>query len=194
MSLPTPPSFPPEARGLARRYAGLEAGLRRAIDRVAAAACPACPSPCCRVHYCRETARNPWYRFVHEAAGGAPPPPDWETRRDAFGLGPRGCEIRAGRYAFCYSYNCPRLLGTLPDSRRGAFQELSDLLLAVNRLPGGRLLHELADSHPLRPGDLEALDRSVAAAAQRLQDLLSRFPADPTPASATGQAHQKGNP
>ncbi|MBE0618238.1 MAG: hypothetical protein IH608_09975 [Proteobacteria bacterium] len=193
MALPTSPSFPPGAKAIARAYASLEGGLRRVIDRVAAAACPRCASPCCRVHYCRETARNPWYRFVNETAGAFALPADWETRRDPFGLGARGCGIRAGRYAFCYSYNCPRLLATLQAHQRALFQELSDLALSVNRLPNGCLLHEIRTPKALGPAELAAIAMGIGEAGQRLADLENCLSArDPTPAPATRQAHPKG--
>jgi len=182
-------SFPPRAVELAERYAQLENRLRDAIDAVTSVVCPDCAMPCCRVHYCRETARNPWYRFVNRVAGPFAIPADWSTRRDAFGLGPRGCGIRAGRYVFCYSFNCRRLLEALGKDGRQAFQELSDLLLAVNRLPRGRLLHELRCAEEMSAEDLESVSRALADACSRLQDLLpGRGPGDRTASPLTPQA------
>ncbi len=154
--------------------------MRGCIDPVAGRVCPKCETPCCRVHYCRETARNPWYRFVGETAGGFAMPGDWLLRRDPFGLGDAGCSIRAGRYAFCYSYNCRRILESLPASARAVFQEVSDLLLAPNRLPGGRLLHEVRRPEELREQDLKCIAGEVTEALDRLPRLRARL-FDPTP-------------
>jgi len=172
---PSPVSFPPHAVAVAKGYAQLEGDLRAAIDAAAAGVCPTCQAPCCRAHYCRETARNPWYAFVNQVAGAFPVPPDWADRRDAFGLGPQGCAIRAGRYVFCYSYNCRRLLAAVTDGDRSAFQELSDALLAANRLPGGRFLHEMRRSDDLSTDDLQEVDRSVREARSRVRRLRQRI-------------------
>jgi hypothetical protein len=146
--------------------------MRAVIDSVAAAVCPSCRSTCCRHHYCRPTARNPWYAFVNRLAGTFEVPDGWERRRDAFGLGSGGCRIRAGRYVFCYSYNCPRLLAALPgEPSRRAFEELSDLLLPSNRLPDGRLLHELRSGEQLTEEHLHHIETAAAAAARRLETL-----------------------
>jgi hypothetical protein len=143
------------------------------------------------VHYCRETARNPWYAYVHRQAGLAAVPEDWRRRRTPFGLGPRGCEIRAGRYVFCYSYNCRRLLESLRgNGGREAFQQLSDLLLPVNRLPGGRLLHEPKTAGSLTAADLAHITTSVDLALARLtllEPLLVNAHDEPTAAPYTPQ-------
>ncbi|MBI5018216.1 MAG: hypothetical protein HZB55_22350 [Deltaproteobacteria bacterium] len=163
--------------------------MRAVIDSVAARVCPSCASPCCRYHYCRPTARNPWYAFVNHVAGTFEVPEDWERRRDAFGLGRGGCEIRAGRYVFCYSYNCPRMLAALPgDPARRAFEELSDLLLAANRLPEGRLLHELGPGDSLTSDHLRHIETATAAAARRLDPLtegISHPPRWPRPGGSS---------
>jgi hypothetical protein len=171
---PSTVSFPHRAVAIAERYSRLESDLREAIDAVATTVCAACEAPCCRVHYCRETARNPWYRFVNQVAGRFRVPADWETRRDAFGLGPRGCDIRSGRYVFCYSFNCRRLLAAVETGEREGFQALSDLLLTVNRLPRGRLLHELRRADDLDAEDLGAVNRALRHARRRLQRLRRR--------------------
>jgi hypothetical protein len=160
------------ARRAALLYAELEERIRELIDSVAAEVCPACLSPCCRYHYCRPTARNPWYAFINEVAGSFAVPEEWERRRDPFGLGSGGCRIRAGRYVFCYSYNCPRLLAALPagESRR-AFVAVSELLLPANRLPGGRLLHELGEADGLTAKDLDHLASAVVDAGRQLEAL-----------------------
>lgn len=173
------PSFP--ALAAARAYAALEAAVRDRIDRLAARVCPGCPSPCCRSCYCRRTFENPWYRWVNRVAAPLAPPPDWRETRHPFGLGPRGCEIRAGRYVFCYSYNCRRLLGALETrGARRAFQALSDLLLHPNRLPDGRLLHELGPGARLSRGDVEEIGRRVAEARQALSALEASGMLTPT--------------
>ena len=53
-----------------------------------------------------------------------------------------------------------------------AFQELSDLLLPANRLPGGRLLHELSQGKSLSTADLRHILREIEQAARRLVELL----------------------
>lgn len=195
MSVSSSPVPSLQARDVALRYAALERFVRRQIDRVAFVVCPRCGSPCCRSHYCRETGRNPWYRFVAETAGGFALPGDWAARRDPFGLGAGGCEIQAGRYVFCYSYNCPRLLSALPEAGRVPFQELSDLLLAANRLPGGRSLHEVRRLEELGTQDMEAIDREVQEALRRAEVLTGRIAQfDPTPHPEGRQGPPRGNP
>ncbi len=193
MSSSSPDSFPPAARAVARAFARLEARVRDCIDPLAARVCPTCPNPCCRGHYCRETARNPWYRFVSELAGGFEMPRDWPLRRDPFGLGEGGCSIRAGRYVFCYSYNCRRILECLPSSARAAFQEVSDLLLGPNRLPGGRLLHEVRRRSEIGERDLRRIAREVAEALDRLPRLRAVL-VDPTPPPEGLQECGRRNP
>jgi hypothetical protein len=178
---------------VARAYARLEALVRECIDPVAGRVCPTCPNPCCRGHYCRETARNPWYRFVGELAGGFEMPRDALLRRDPFGLGEAGCSIRAGRYAFCYSYNCRRILESLSCPARAAFQEVSDLLLAPNRLPGGRLLHEVRRCEEIGERDLLRIAREVTQALDRLPRLRA-FLVDPTPPPEGLQECGRRNP
>ncbi len=189
------PEFPflPRARPVARRYARLEARLRDVIDPWARVACPACGRSCCRVAYCRATLDNPWYAFVRGEAGGAPLPADAAERKDPFGLGPRGCAVRAGRYVYCYSYNCPRLLGVVPaGSRRRAFRDASDLLRVVNRLPGGRLLHELRDPADLSPRDLSAIDAACGRALERLARLAETVGSpNRTPQETASQAREE---
>lgn len=183
MSFARDSSFPPGADRVAEAYAALEGRLRRVIDRAASRVCPGCPSPCCRFWYCREVALNPWYAFVNRAAGSFRTPRDWSRRRDPFGLGAGGCAIRSGRYVFCYSYNCRRLLASLPSpAERAAFEELSGLLLPVNRLPGGRLLSELRDPEDLSETDLGEMGRTLADAFRRLAELELLLPGyvDPT--------------
>ncbi len=175
---------------MARRYARLEARLRDVIDPWARKACPECGRSCCRGAYCRATLRNPWYAFVRSEAGGAPLPA--AAGEDPFGLGPRGCEVRAGRYVYCYSYNCPRLLGVVPAGRRRAFQDASDLLRAVNRLPGGRLLHELRDPADLSPADLSAIGAACDRALERLARLAETVGSpDRTPPETAPQAREE---
>jgi len=189
---PSPASFPPGASALAESYARLEDDLRGAIDGVTARVCPDCDAPCCRAHYCRETARNPWYRLVNWTGCHFPVPADWGARRDPFGLGPRGCAIRSGRYVFCYSFNCRRVLAALEETSREEFQELSDLLLAVNRLPRGRFLHEVRRSEELTAEDLQAMDRALVAVRLRLSRLrpklhLADRTSPPQPPQADGR-------
>lgn len=167
-------TFSPAWTELARRYAAVEERVRRSVEALTSRVCPRCPSPCCRACYCRESALNPWYSFVGTVAGRFRPPPDWRTRRHPFGLGAEGCEIRAGRYVFCSSYTCRRLREALPEkSRREAFQELSDLLLPANRLPGGLLLHELRDPAALDYRARRHLDEALAEARRRLPRLAA---------------------
>ncbi len=146
--------------------------MRVVIDRVGGRVCPGCGRLCCRGHYCRATALNPWYGFVHRSAGGPELPADAATRRDPFALGARGCELRAGRYVFCYSYNCPLIRSFVAERGVGdVFQELSDLLLPANRLPGGRLLHERTMGEVLTAADLRHILTEVERAARRLEQL-----------------------
>lgn len=175
------------------RYAELERRLRRTIDGLTRRVCPACPRPCCRAVYCRETLRTPWYAWVRRLAGGGPVPPDWARRRDPFGVGATGCELRAGRYVFCYSFNCRRLLSALPDAdARRALQALSDALLPAHRLPGGRLLHEVRALAQLDREDLAHIETCLDAAAARLpgweRRLAGVLPPDRTPPAPGGQA------
>ncbi|HSH68591.1 MAG TPA: hypothetical protein VK997_01645 [Deferrisomatales bacterium] len=161
-----------EAVAAAGAYARLERQLRGVIDRVGRRVCPGCGRLCCRGYYCRATAVNPWYAFVHRSAGGAELPADAAIRRDPFALGARGCELRAGRYVFCYSYNCPLIRSFVGERGVGdVFQEVSDLLLAANRLPGGRLLHERAATDVLTAADLRHILAEVEGAARRLEQL-----------------------
>jgi hypothetical protein len=169
-----------QATAAARSYARLEVEVRRAIETLTARVCPGCASLCCRVTYCREAALNPWYAFVNRTAGRFALPADWSTRRDPFGLGPSGCDIRAGRYVFCTSYTCRRLREALPaGGPREAFQELSDLLLPANRLPGGRLLHELRRPEDLGRDDVGSIATAVARASERLRSLVARADVPP---------------
>lgn len=171
--------------------------MRRLIDPVTAAVCPACPLPCCRFWYCREVARNPWSAFVNRVAGGFRVPGDWDRRRDPFGLGDAGCAVRAGRYVFCYSYNCRRILGALPSAdAREAFREVSELLLPANRLPEGRLLSELGDPAALSAADLDAVARALTDAERRLAALARRLdpPGDPTVAVSDPQGGSRSLP
>jgi hypothetical protein len=165
--------------------------MRAVIDPVAGRVCPGCGRLCCRGHYCRVTAANPWYGLVHRVGGGAPLPADAATRRDPFALGPGGCELRAGRYTFCYSYNCPLIRTYTVERGVGdAFQEFSDLLLPANRLPGGRLLHELGAGGDLSLADLRHIRTAVAGAVRRagqLRPLLERA-LDPSSPSGPAQA------
>ncbi|MHB8763842.1 MAG: hypothetical protein ACYDA8_05830 [Deferrisomatales bacterium] len=186
------PYLPSSYRPVAVAYARLEARVRMSIDALGRRVCPGCPSPCCRVQYCRATARNPWYAFVAQAGGLPPLPADWAERRDPFGLAADGCWVRAGRYVFCYSYNCRRLLEALPaGAPRRAFQDLSDLLLVPNRLPAGRLLHELGSPGALGLADVESIGRAVVEAEARLPRLEAALAAfiDPTPPPPGRQAH-----
>lgn len=178
---------------MAARYGALEGALRRVIDALGGTVCAPCPSPCCRVHYCRQTALNPWYRLVSRVAVGFRLPPDWEIRRDPFGLGPGGCEIRGGRYLFCYSYNCRRLLAALPgEEARQTWQEWSDLLLPVNRLPGGQFLHELRDPGALRSRDLSWMGARLDEAGERMKGLAGRLARWVAPVPSRCGPHAEG--
>ncbi len=180
------------AHPAARAYADLERALRDAIDPVTRRVCPQCPGSCCRAVYCRAAGRNPWYQWVRQVAAAGELAAGWERRRDPFGLGAGGCTVRAGRYVFCYSFNCRRLLEALPGSAaRAAFQELSELLLPVNRLPGGRLLHELRRPEELTEADLRHLAGAVTVARSRLGELPSRFCTDGTPPGEGPQAARR---
>jgi hypothetical protein len=109
---------------------------------------------------------------VNRITGGYSPPPDWAQCREPFALGGSGCRLRAGRYVFCYSYNCPSIRQFVEGCGVASrFQELSELLLAANRLPGGRLLHEVRRDGDVTHEDLQHIGREVDRSLGRLADL-----------------------
>jgi hypothetical protein len=112
------------------RYVTLERRVRQAIDRIVFPICSSCNRICCRAAYCRETRRNPWYYFLFTQF--IKQDIDWEKTSAPPGLGRNGCEIRAGRYAYCYAYNCQAVLISLKtDQERSYFKELSEIIKEI---------------------------------------------------------------
>ena len=110
------------------RYVALERRVRQAIDRVVSPVCSSCIRVCCKAAYCRETPKNPWYYFLFTQFSGGKDI-DWKKADPPPGLGRNGCEIRAGRYAYCYAYNCRAVLMSLKtDQERNYFRKLSEIL------------------------------------------------------------------
>jgi|GEM_PF-2110640 len=155
-------------------YVNLEREIRMVIDRVVGPVCSKCRRICCKASYCQRTQRNPWYRFLfetfHEEKGIA-----WGRREPPPGLGPNGCEIRAGRYAYCYAYNCRDVLSSLEsDEAREIFQEISDILknIGLNFL-GKRHLTDVKDWREITPERLRALSKKIEEGTKRFYRLRS---------------------
>ncbi len=159
---------------VSRRYVALERAIRRAIDRVAAPVCSRCDRVCCRAAYCRNTLINPWYRYLFEHFQREKAIP-WERRNPPPGLGPTGCIILAGRYAYCYAYNCRVILASLEfDARGRAFQELSDLLKNIGlNFFGRRHLTDVRDWKEITLPRLERLNQKIEEGTKRFDALRS---------------------
>lgn len=122
------------ARQTAERIRDRMAALEAEIQRLAAATCPWCPSPCCR-------SATIWYdRWdlwrLHLLA--VPPPPS-QPMRSAAGpcryLGPRGCRLeRVQRPWICTWYLCPTQMRRLRREAGGEPPPLPAALAAVKRL------------------------------------------------------------
>jgi len=161
-------------RKVGGNYVTLEREIRIAIDHVVGPVCAVCQRVCCKASYCQRTLRNPWYRFLfktfNKKKGLA-----WERREPPPGLGAKGCEIRAGRYAYCYSYNCRKVLSSLEtDEARKTFQEISDILKNVGlNFMGKRHLTDVRDWQEITPERLRALNKKIEEGTKRFHELRS---------------------
>ncbi len=158
---------------VSQRYVTLEKGVRAVIDRVVSPICSGCERVCCRPSYCRETLRNPWYHYLFETYGAVKL--EWERRDRPPGLGPTGCVIRAGRYAYCYAYNCRAVLSSLGSAEaREAFQGISDILKDVGlNFLGKRHLTDLRDWKDVTSPRLLELDKKIEEGTGRFHELCS---------------------
>ena len=159
---------------VARRYVALEKAIREDIDRFVGPVCAQCQRVCCKASYCRNTLLNPWYRYLFERYGGAIPLP-WDRREPPPGLGPTGCLIRAGRYAYCSAYNCKAIRAFFKTERAfKAFQELSDLLKNVGLgFAGKRHLTDVRSWDEITLSRLERLDKKIKEGMERFVELHS---------------------
>jgi len=161
---------------IGRRYVCLERWVRAVIDEVVASTCSACVRVCCQPSYCRETLRNPWYFFLHEQFGNSGDIP-WERRDPPPGLGPDGCIIRAGRYAYCYAYNCRAIRERIGSSKQmKIFQEISDLLKDVGlHFTEKRHLTDLRTWDEITLERLKRLDKKIEVGTARFIELRSHL-------------------
>ena len=156
------------------RYVILEREIRSLIDTIVSPVCSVCSRVCCQASYCRETLRNTWYHFLFERFGndGAIP---WSRRVPPPGLGQRGCVIRAGRYAYCYAYNCRAIREKLGTAERiNCFQQISDLLKDIGlNFYGKRHLTDLRSWNDITPERLEGLRKKIEEGTARYHKLRS---------------------
>ena len=159
---------------VARRYVALEKAIREVIDRFVGPVCAQCQRVCCKASYCRNTLLNPWYHYLFEQVEGAIPLP-WERREPPPGLGPNGCLIRAGRYAYCYAYNCKAIRASFKSKEAfNAFQELSDLLKNVGLgFVGKRHLTDVRSWDEITVPRLKGLDKKIEEGMERFTELHS---------------------
>ncbi len=169
-----PKALVSQATKVGRRYVSLEREIRTLIDQVVSPVCGTCERVCCKASYCRRTLRNPWYRFLNEHFETGRPIP-WNRIAPPPGLGSNGCVIRAGRYAYCYAYNCHAIIASLgSDLQRKIFQEISDLLKDVGlNFLGKRHLTDLEDWRQVTPQRLAALGKKIEEGIERFHKLRS---------------------
>ncbi len=155
-------------------YVRLEKEIRQVIDQIVSPLCSTCSRVCCKASYCRRTLTHPWYRFLFERYGDGVKIA-WERREPPPGLGPKGCVIRAGRYAYCYVYNCRAILESLgSEERKNAFQELSDLLKDIGlNFAGKRHLTDVRSWKEITLPRLEKLDKKIEEGTKHFNELCS---------------------
>ncbi len=159
-------------RRVAENYMALEREIRIVVDEVAGPVCTTCPHVCCKASYCLRTLRNPWYRFLFECFGEEGV--IWERREPPPGLGPTGCIIRVGRYAYCYVYNCRAILASLSPFAGEVFQEISDLLKNVGlNFLGKRHLTDVSCWEEITAARLRFLDEKIKEGTKRFHALRS---------------------
>ncbi len=168
-----PADLEPLLSRISASYVALERVVRETIDRVVGPICATCERVCCKASYCRRTMRNPWYRFLFETYGGADIP--WQRREPPPGLGPDGCDIRAGRYAYCSAYNCLAVLSSLDsDEDREIFQGISDILKDVGlNFLGKRHLTDLMDWEEITLPRLRRFEKKIEEGTKRFNELRS---------------------
>ena len=159
---------------VAAHYESLERGIRGVIDEVVGPICSTCTRVCCKVSYCRRTLRNPWYRYLFEAYDD-PEKISWDGGESPPGLGPNGCVITAGRYAYCYAYNCRAVLNSLKSSEaRKVFQEISDILKNIGlNFMGKRHLTDVKCWQEITPERLRVFDKKIEEGTERFRKLRS---------------------
>jgi len=159
---------------VSERYVKLEKAIRGVIDRVVSPVCSSCTKICCKASYCRRTLRNPWYLFLIERYGDGTEI-EWERSYPPPGLGPNGCMIRAGRYAYCYAYNCRVILKSLgSEEARRYFKEISDLLKNAGlNFAGHKHLTDVRDWREITLPRLEMLDEKIEEGTKRFLKLCS---------------------
>ena len=158
----------------AERYIALEREIRFVVDTIVAPVCSVCTRVCCQASYCRETLRNPWYRFLFEYFGNGQGVP-WDRQNPPPGLGSEGCVIRSGRYAYCYAYNCRAICKSLGSTERiECFQQISDLLKDIGlHFAEKRHLTDIRTWKDITPERLERLGKKIEEGAVRFQRLCS---------------------
>ncbi len=157
-----------------QRYVHLEQEIRTVIDKIVAPVCSTCAQVCCQPSYCRETLRNPWYLFLHKQFGDSRNI-SWERRNPPPGLGPKGCVIRAGRYAYCYAYNCRMIREQIGSEKQiSVFQEISDLLKNLGLcFAGKRHLTDVRSWVEITPERLNRLNKKIEEGTARFHELCS---------------------
>lgn len=100
---------------------------------------------------------------------------EWERSYSPPGLGPNGCMIRAGRYTYCYAYNCRMILKLLGSERaKRYFQGISDILKDVGlNFAGKRHLTDVRDWREITLPRLEMLDKKIEEGTKRFLELYS---------------------
>ena len=91
------------------------------------------------------------------------------------GLGEEGCNIRAGRYAYCYAYNCRAVLSSLKSNEaRKIFQEISDILKNIGlNFMGKRHLTDAREWREITPERLLVLNEKIEEEKEHFQKLQS---------------------
>ena len=158
------------------RYVTLERRVRQTIDRIVSPVCASCIRVCCKAAYCRETIRNPWYCFLF-VRFNEEKDIDWDRISPPPGLGRNGCEIRAGRYAYCSAYNCRAVLMSLKtDKERNCFQELSEILKEVGlNFAGKRHLTDIRSWDDITLLRLLRLNEKIEVGEKRFTELSSHL-------------------
>jgi hypothetical protein len=134
----------PEFHAMLEGYRSLEFRVCELMQKICIPFCSACPTPCCKVCFCREAEESPFLVAVHEA-------------RHAFDenlgyLGSRGCRLGVGRPPVCHAFVCSGILNSQPtDAHRYALDCLGELVSFVGKnVWRGRHLVEAPTEDDLR--------------------------------------------
>lgn len=139
-----------EYHALLDDYRSLELRASELMHKICMPFCRVCPTPCCKVSFCREASESPFLAAIH---GGKP-----EFDDNLGYLGSNGCKMGAGRPPVCHAFVCSRILDAQPtDMHRYALECLGDLVGFVGKkvwrgkhLVEAPTADDLHDSNPVR--------------------------------------------